>query len=383
MPNKNLRFCLVAGARPNFMKIAALTPHLQSRNVSFHLLHTGQHYDYEMSEIFFKELGLPDPDIHLNIGSGSQAEQTAAVMVAFEKYCMEYCPKHIVLVGDVNSTVACSLVASKLSIPITHVEAGLRSFDWEMPEEINRVVTDRLSNLYLIHSPEAIDNLVKEGVSKSAIVDTGNVMIDVQKRLLDKADASTILSENNLKQDGYVFSTMHRPANVDTKEKLLKFIEIVKYLSSELKFIMPLHPRTKNSLEKYGLLEEFRAIPNVILIKAVGYIDCLALVKNAKLVATDSGGLQEETTALGVPCITLRENTERPVTITNGTNHLVGMNITIIKQVVGIILSGNYKSNGCPVLWDGNAGARCVDAILEFEKTKTDFIQEMQSSVGI
>ncbi|MCL4149463.1 UNVERIFIED_CONTAM: hypothetical protein GTU68_039696 [Idotea baltica] len=277
-------------------------------------------------------------------------------------------PGHIVLVGDVNSTVACSLVASKLLIPITHVEAGLRSFDWTMPEEVNRLVTDRLSNLFLIHSPEARDNLLKEGVKDELIIDTGNVMIDAQKKLIPKANESTVLADNNLEKGEFAFCTLHRPANVDTKEKLEEVIKIIEYISSKTKLILPLHPRTKNSLENHGLLNTLEAMENVSLIKPVGYIDCLAFVKNSKFVATDSGGLQEETTALGVPCLTLRENTERPVTITHGSNQLVGLDFNLIKSGVDSILNGSFVSKGCPELWDGNAGRRCVDALIAFKK---------------
>jgi len=308
---------VVAGARPNFMKVAPLLREFEKRGIPAKLIHTGQHYDKDMSEVFFRELGIREPDVNLNVGSGSHAVQTAATMIAYERFCIEEKPSWTLVVGDVNSTVACSLAAAKLEIKVCPLEAGLRSRDWSMPEEINRVVTDRLSDLLLTPSPDADDNLVNEGVPKERIKLVDNIMIDSLFHRLPVAEKSVIHSKLGVIKGQYVLTTLHRPSNVDQEEVLEKLLKALLDVAFELSLVLPLHPRTKKKIEEYklqGLLES----SGVCTTAPLGYVDFLALSSNAALVITDSGGLQEETTALGIPCLTVGENTERPITVSEG-----------------------------------------------------------------
>jgi UDP-N-acetylglucosamine 2-epimerase (non-hydrolysing) len=356
---------VIAGARPNFMKVAPLLKELEKRGVAAQLIHTGQHYDKNMSDVFFEDLGIRKPDAHLGVGSGTHAQQTASVMVKFEEYCLQNRPSWTLVVGDVNSTVACSLVAAKLGIKVCHLEAGLRSNDWEMPEEVNRVVTDRLSDLLLTPSPDADTNLLAEGVPKDRIELVGNIMIDTLFDRLPAAAESKVLEELGLSKTQYVLTTLHRPSNVDSREALSSMVEVLTTVAKKSSVVLPLHPRTRNRLEEFQLLQTLEGTPQCILTEPKGYIDFLALSSNARLVLTDSGGLQEETTALGIPCLTLRENTERPITVTEGTNKVVGTDKKVILDAALSILDGNLPEKKCPALWDGKTAERCVDALLK------------------
>jgi UDP-N-acetylglucosamine 2-epimerase (non-hydrolysing) len=348
----------VVGARPNFMKVAPI--HLafeKYRDRITHLIcHTGQHYDEKMSKVFFEELGLPHPDFYLGIGSGSHAVQTARVMMEFEKILLQEQPDLIIVVGDVNSTIACSLVAKKMNIRVAHVEAGLRSFDRTMPEEINRILTDCISDYLFVSEQSGLDNLRREGVTEEKIFMVGNVMIDSLVHNLSRIDHSPILSQLDPGKSGYFLVTLHRPANVDDKESLSKLIAILNKYAAAHKIIFPVHPRTKANLAAFGLAADIS--PNLLLCDPIGYIDFLCLVKNAALILTDSGGIQEESTFLGVQCITLRENTERPVTIEKGTNHLIGTDTGKIDQAISEILGGRIKKGEIPPFWDGKTAER-------------------------
>ena len=365
MNSKEQPILLVVGARPNFMKIAPLHAELSRRGVPQILLHTGQHYDENMSRVFFDDLGMPKPDIYLGIGSGSHAEQTAKVMVEFEKICNEYNPRWVVVVGDVNSTVACSLVCAKLWIHCAHVEAGLRSFDRKMPEEINRLVTDSIADLLLTPSPDGDENLRNEGVDESRILRVGNIMIDSLFNNIDKAANSTILSELKLDKESYGVLTLHRPSNVDDCNALIRIIEALEIICERIPIVFPVHPRTKKNAEKFGLTPRLESISNLIRIGPAGYLDFIALMSNSRLVLTDSGGLQEDTTALAIPCITLRENTERPITVTEGSNVIVGNDTSMILSAVDDVFESGGKVGQIPDLWDGNTAKRIADALLE------------------
>jgi UDP-N-acetylglucosamine 2-epimerase (non-hydrolysing) len=359
---KNKDIFLVAGARPNFMKIAPIYFRIK-RASGFRpvIVHTGQHYDSNMSGWFFRDLGLPDPDISLRSGSASHAVQTAKIMVGFEKLCALRKPALIVVVGDVNSTLACAVVGSKLHIPIAHVEAGLRSFDRAMPEEINRVVTDALSSYHFTTCRDAEDNLRKEGISRKKIFFVGNVMIDTLLRLKKKSERSLVLNKMGLKKKEFAVLTLHRPGNVDEIGKLEKIISIVEDISKKIPVVFPAHPRTAKKMKSSAGLA--LATKNIIIIPPLGYLDFIKLVDNSKLVVTDSGGIQEETTALGVPCLTLRENTERPVTVREGTNILCGISGKKIMKEVNVILAGRYKKGRMPELWDGKAAERIIGVL--------------------
>ena len=356
---------LVVGARPNFMKIAPIHAELERRGIAQILLHTGQHYDENMSKVFFDDLGMPQPDIYLGIGSGSHATQTAKVMVEFENVCKEHKPSMVVVVGDVNSTVACSMVCAKEWIPCAHVEAGLRSFDREMPEEINRLITDAIADYLLTPSPDGDENLRKEGVAEERIKRVGNVMIDSLFNNLERAKESTIHSDLNIEKGNYGVLTLHRPSNVDEKEAFSRILDALEQIGSRIPLVFPLHPRTKNRAEQFGLTERLESIPNIVLTGPAGYLDFVALMAESKLVLTDSGGLQEETTALGIPCLTLRENTERPITVTEGTNTIVGNDTEAILEAAFDILENGGKAGRIPELWDGNTARRIVDLIEE------------------
>jgi len=352
----------VVGARPNFMKIAPLQELMQQYN-NFNpiLLHTGQHYDKRMSQIFFDELSLPKPDIYLGIGSGTHTWQTANVMLKFEEIIVREKPDLVLVVGDVNSTLACSLVATKLHIPVAHIEAGLRSFDRTMPEEINRQITDLLSDYLFTTSPEAEKNLINEGIDKDKIYYVGNVMIDTLNKF--RECASSVSLPSNVHFDKYALLTLHRPSNVDDKDTLNSILDALDYIQKHLPIVFPIHPRTRKMFKTFNLEKRVNQMSNLILTEPLGYLQFIKLMMNAQLVLTDSGGIQEETTVLGVPCLTLRNNTERPITITSGTNILVGMESKAIIHQADIILNGDSKKGQIPPLWDGKAAIRIIEIL--------------------
>jgi UDP-N-acetylglucosamine 2-epimerase (non-hydrolysing) len=362
-----LKVLNIVGARPNFMKIAPIYAEMKRRSTEFlpMIVHTGQHYDAAMSDSFFIDLGMPKPDVHLNVGSASHAVQTAKIMIEFEPIVLEHKPDWVLVVGDVNSTIACTLVCAKLGIRVAHVEAGLRSFDRTMPEEINRILTDSISDLLLTPSPDGNENLKKEGIADEKVKLVGNVMIDSLLRNLKIAESSIIREELNLTENEYAVMTLHRPSNVDDKETFSGLLEALLEISEKLPIIFPAHPRTRGKIEEFGFSEKVKN-SNIKLIEPLGYLDFMRLYSGAKLVLTDSGGLQEETTALGIPCLTLRENTERPITIEMGTNILVGTNPEKIKQTAFDVLANNSKTDAkIPPLWDGKTAERICDALLE------------------
>lgn len=349
----------VVGARPNFMKVAPVHAELARRGVEQTLVHTGQHYDAAMSDVFFDELGIPKPDVNLNVGSGTHSAQTGEVMIRFEPVVVERKPDWVLVYGDVNSTVAAALVCAKLRIPIAHVEAGLRSFDRTMPEELNRLVTDQLADLLLTPSEDGDENLAREGIPASRIRRVGNVMIDTLVRLLPAAEQRWHPLATKLGVDRFTLLTLHRPANVDDPAKLARIFETLAEIGRELPIVFPIHPRTRESLRRAGA-----AIPETIrLTEPLGYLDFVALQKHAAVVITDSGGVQEETTYLGVPCLTLRPNTERPVTVTIGTNVLIGEDLDKLRSEFAKVLRGEGKRGGIPPLWDGRASERIADVL--------------------
>jgi len=351
----------IVGARPNFMKIAPLMEaYKNSPLIEPLLLHTGQHYDYKMSELFFTELGIKEPDIYLNIGSDTQARQVARIMMAFEDVCIEQKPDAILVAGDVNSTMACSLVAAKLGIKIIHLEAGLRSYDRTMPEEINRIVTDTLADMLLTPSSDANENLIKEGIPSDKIHLVGNIMIDTLFKFLPMANQSRILKTLNIENDDYILVTLHRPSNVDEKPSLKKILETLHDISSKVHVVFPVHPRTMKNIAAFDLSSLLKGL---IITEPLGYYDFQKLMSGAQLLVTDSGGIQEETTALKIPCITLRENTERPVTIKKGTNELIGLDMQKLKELTDKALNGEWKPGTVPELWDGNTASRIVALI--------------------
>lgn len=351
---------LIAGARPNFMKIAPLAREMERTSLPFRIVHTGQHYDTNMSQVFFDELEIRKPDVNLEAGSGSHSQQTAKIMLAYEEWALQNSPSATLVVGDVNSTVACSLVSAKLGLPVIHLEAGLRSFDWGMPEEINRVVTDRLSQFLLTPSPDADENLRNEGVPEKRIHRVGNIMIDTLRHFLPRAKQSDILQELGVEPSGYILTTFHRPSNVDTSSDLSRIVDSLKYCAEKLPVVLPLHPRTKSKLEQFEFLSELSEHPAIHLVPPQGYLDFLALSSQAKVVATDSGGLQEETTALGIPCLTLRPNTERPVTVTEGTNTVVGEDPAAFRSAFDQALKQDGSAGRKPEFWDGKTAERCI-----------------------
>jgi UDP-N-acetylglucosamine 2-epimerase (non-hydrolysing) len=367
-----LRVLCIVGARPNFIKIAPLLKAMSafSDRIEPLLVNTGQHYDPKLVDYFFEDLDIPLPDFSLGVGSGSHADQTARVMLAFEPVCLETKPDLVLVVGDVNSTIACSLVASKLGIRIAHVEAGLRSFDRSMPEEINRELTDLLSDYLFTTCEDAALNLQKMGVAEDRIFFVGNVMIDSLLQYRQKAQARPVLKEMDLEPRSYALMTLHRPSNVDDPQVFKQLLAAVEYLQEHLKIVFPAHPRTVKNIGAFKLSDRIAGMKNLKLIPPQGYLDFMALMENAKFVMTDSGGLQEETTILGVPCLTLRKNTERPVTITLGTNVLVGVETeTVISQATRI-LKGPRIQSSVPPLWDGRASQRVVEILLRVFKPR-------------
>ncbi len=362
----------VASARPNFMKVAPLLEaYKHYDDIEAQLLHTGQHYDYEMSKIFFDELGIPAPDHHLGVGSGSHAEQTAKVMIAFEKVLRKEQPDWVVVVGDVNPTMACTIVANKMGVKVAHVEAGLRSYDRNMPEEINRVLTDSIADLLLTPSIDGNMNLVKEGIPERKIRFVGNIMIDTLFNMRKRSGESSILDDLGVTEKAYGLVTLHRPSNVDQHETLSSFVEILERSAKDLPMVWPVHPRSRNRAKEFGLWERLGEIGNLHLLEPVGYLDNVKLMDCARFVLTDSGGIQEETTALGVPCFTARENTERPITITEGTNTLVGTKKdAILKQIaqyLGDEVSDDAYREAKPLYWDGRTAERIVKEIRQYE----------------
>ena len=356
----------VVGARPNFMKIAPLMRAYKQYNDSIDpvLVHTGQHYDKTMSKTFFEQLDIPRPDVNLGVGSGSHAEQTAKIMMSFEKLIKDAKPDIVLVVGDVNSTMACSITAAKLGIKTAHVEAGLRSFDMTMPEEINRKVTDSICDYLFTTEESAGENLRNEGVKEDKIFFVGNVMIDTLSYYLDKT-RDMALPVDGITENNYATITIHRPSNVDNRPVLKRIITALEKIQRDIPVIFPMHPRTRKNIDQFGLSEKVLGMPNLIITEPIGYLEFLRLNKTAKLVLTDSGGLQEETTYLGIPCLTIRENTERPVTINVGTNVLTGSNPDNILEEYEKIMNGNFKKGRIPYLWDGHTAERIVEKLAD------------------
>lgn len=364
------KILLIVGARPNFMKMAPLYFAMtQTDGIEPMIVHTGQHYDYAMSQAFFEDLELPEPHHYLKVGSGTHAEQTGKVMVEFEKVLIEEKPDLVVVFGDVNSTVACSLTARKLHIPVAHVEAGLRSFDETMPEEINRRVTDAISNLLFTPSTDGDENLKCEGANHDRVCCVGNIMIDsvvtILGRISSEQEAQT-LDGLGLRHRDYVLVTLHRPSNVDAKDSLGEILQYLNRLSERIPVVFPMHPRTKKNIENFGIEMVFNDAFRII--EPVRYREFITLQKNSRFVLTDSGGIQEETTYLKLPCLTLRPNTERPITVTQGTNELVDM--SNVEEKSDRILAGDWKTGTVPPLWDGKTAGRIVEAIQEFDKAR-------------
>lgn len=363
-----MRILVVAGARPNFVKISPVIRALKNvSGVGVVLVHTGQHYDYGMSASFFEELALPEPDIYLGVGSGNHGEQTGRILAAFEEVVLRESPAGVVVVGDVNSTLACALAAAKCCVPVAHVEAGLRSFDRTMPEEINRVLTDAVADYLFTPSPDADENLRREGAPEDRIFRVGNVMIDSLREYEGAARDRDVAGRLGLKSGPYAVCTVHRPSNVDDESTLGTILRILEVLQQECPVVFPLHPRTRMRLESFGLGDILLGRKNLRLIEPLGYLDFIGLMATAALVLTDSGGVQEETTALGVPCLTLRECTERPVTVTMGTNAVVGTDPERVLGAAYRALAGDWPRGILPEGWDGHAADR-IAAILGVTK---------------
>lgn len=353
------RVTCVVGARPNFMKVAPVYLALRERGLDVRLVHTGQHYDARMSTVFFDDLGMPRPDAFLEVGSGNHAEQTAKVMLRFDADCETFAPELVLVAGDVNSTVACAMVAAKRGISVGHIEAGLRSRDWRMPEEINRILTDQLSDLLLTPSADGDANLLAEGMQPWRIHRVGNLMIDSLRSHLARARRLDVAAGHGLVAGGYAVATLHRPSNVDGKTQLQALLAALAEVARGLPVLFPIHPRTRARIAQWDLQVD----PGVILLEPLGYLDFLGLMAECKLMLTDSGGIQEETTALGVPCLTLRDNTERPITVEQGTNTLLGSDAAAIAPAVHEIMATGGKRGRIPELWDGHSAARVADLV--------------------
>lgn len=357
----NLKVMFVVGARPNFMKVAPLMAEMRQRpEFEPMLVHTGQHYDKRMSALFFTDLELPEPDIYLGVGSASHGVQTGRIMIEFEAVVLAEKPDLVVVVGDVNTALACGLVAAKQGVKLAHVEAGLRSFDRSMPEEINRILTDQLSDFLFVTESSGVENLLNEGIDKDKIHFVGNVMIDTLLIHLRKAQTSKVLENLNLRTREFAVLTLHRPGNVDRPEVFLQILQALNEIQKEIPVVFPIHPRSSGRLREFGLLEKIHSMPNLIIIEPLGYLDFLKLLTESRFVLTDSGGIQEETTVLGIPCLTLRENTERPVTVTQGTNVVIGTKPERVLRESMKLLNGAEKGGRIPDLWDGEAAERIV-----------------------
>jgi UDP-N-acetylglucosamine 2-epimerase (non-hydrolysing) len=367
LPVKDTRMKVISvvGARPNFMKVAPVHEAIRALGISAQLIHTGQHYDEAMSQVFFDELGMPKPDRNLQVGSASHAVQTARIMEAFETVVIEEKPDLVLVAGDVNSTIACTLVAVKLGIKTAHLEAGLRSFDREMPEEINRVLTDQICDLLLTPSKDGNEHLIAEGIPENRIVMVGNAMIDTLLTHTEKANSRKTYAQYGVPENGYGLVTLHRPSNVDSPDVLKRVLETLVSLSKDLPILFPVHPRTRKQISAFGFDSIVENKTGMHLFSPVGYLDFLSLQSQARMVLTDSGGIQEETTALGIPCLTLRENTERPITIDCGTNTLVGTDPELIRREFDTIMKTGGKAGRVPELWDGHTGERAARAIQE------------------
>ena len=372
-----MRLACIVGARPNFMKIAPILRAFEKHDsLQPTLIHTGQHYDANLSDIFFEELGISRPDIALGIGSGSHGKQTADILVAIENVLVEARDRgegydRMIVVGDVNSTMAATIAAAKLLIPVAHVEAGLRSFDRTMPEEINRMLTDSICDMLLPSEPDGVTNLKNEGHDDSNIHLVGNVMIDTLLNQVKRARQSTILTDLGLATGQYGVVTLHRPANVDDQNILDGLLQVLVEISAKMPLVFPIHPRTKTRLDSFGLFEKLDSADHIKCLGPLGYNDFLCLTSQAKVIVTDSGGLQEESTALNVPCLTMRPNTERPITVTQGTSTLVGSDAAKLKLHLTEVIEGTYKKGSCPELWDGKAAER-IAAILANEAAELE-----------
>ena len=355
---------VVAGARPNFMKVAPLIKEFQKEKLNFKLIHTGQHYDYNMSKVFFDDLGIPEPDVHLNVGSASHAVQTANIMLEFEKIIIKEKPSLVVVVGDVNSTIACALVANKLHVKVAHIEAGLRCFNMKMPEEVNRLLTDQISDFLFTTEKSAELNLKREGIAADKIFFVGNIMIDTLIANLEKAKKLNMLDKYNLNKNDYALITLHRASNVDIKENLEKLVNILDFLQEKIKVFFPIHPRTKKNLEKFDLEKNIKDL-NIVVSNPIGYLEFLNLMTNSKLILTDSGGIQEEASYLKIPILTARESTERPITVDEGTNTIIWNDLEKAKKYIEEILSNKYKQGKNIEKWDGHAAERIIEVIKE------------------
>ncbi len=358
----------IVGARPNFMKIAPIMAAYKAHpEIDPVLVHTGQHYDERMSDLFFRQLGIPEPDMNLEVGSGSHATVTAEIMKRFEPVVLEHKPDCVLVVGDVNSTVACGMVAVKLGVRLAHVEAGLRSHDRSMPEEINRLLTDVISDLLFCTEPSGVENLQAMGVPDEKIHFVGNVMIDTLMSNLDKAKQSTVLDDLGLVPRGFAVLTLHRPSNVDDPATFKQILDALEVVQQELTIVFPIHPRTRKNLADTELGSRMEAMPNMKLVEPAAYLDFLRLMSGARLVLSDSGGIQEETTILKVPCLTLRENTERPITLEVGSNQLVGTDTGTIIEAYRKVMDGRIGESAIPELWDGHAAERIVNVLAGFQ----------------
>ena len=362
------KITLIAGARPNFMKIAPIIHAIkaaqsQGKKIQYRLVHTGQHYDKKMSGDFFEQLDIPTPDTNLGAGGGSQSEQTASIMIGFEKELLANPADLVIVVGDVTSTMACAIVAQKLHTKVAHVEGGIRSYDWTMPEEINRLVTDAITNYFFTTSEIANENLLRSGVKKEQIFYVGNTMIDTLMKQRPRFNKPAIWDELKLKEKEYMVMTLHRPANVDQEEQIKSLMNEIIVHSKDVPLIFPVHPRTAKILNNLNINH-----PRLHMVEPLGYLEFNYLVEKSKAVITDSGGITEETTVMGIPCMTLRDNTERPETITEGTNELLGTDPKAIEPAMKRLFNGEWKTGSIPYLWDGNTAVRIVDKILDFKE---------------
>ena len=360
-----MKIAAVVGARPNFMKIAPIVKKMQEYpGHRVLLVHTGQHYDIDMSKVFFDNFSIPVPDYNLEVGSGLHGEQTGKIMIEFEKVCIKEKPDVVLVVGDVNSTLAGAIVAKKLKIKLAHIESGLRSFDRTMPEEINRLLTDAISDYLFVSEQVGIDNLIKEGISCDKQFLVGDIMIDALLLVIDKIREKNLYRKFSLEKDGYIVVTAHRPANVDDRDKLSGILDALKQVEKEYPLVFPIHPRTKKNIHKFGFNKDIEQMKNLIIIEPQDYINFMSLISDCKAVITDSGGLQSEAAYLGKPCLTLRDTTEKPATITCGSNRLVGTDAGKIKEAVNDVLSGGWNTIRMPDLFDGQTSRRILSVLM-------------------